>query len=157
MNRKLKSTLLACALVAPFMMQNGYAQQGEKKEDGKNCPKEKSMETNNGNFIFAKDVEWQPAGEGVTRQIMGYDGQIMMVKVKFEKGAVGTLHHHYHSQVTYVESGKFEFTIKGVKKIVSAGDCLYKEPDAVHGCVCLEPGMLIDCFSPMRADFLEKK
>ena len=39
----------------------------------------------------------------------------------------------------------------------SAGDCLYKEPDAVHGCVCLEPGMLIDCFSPMRADFLEKK
>ena len=22
---------------------------------------------------------------------------------------------------------------------------------------CLEPGMLIDCFSPMRADFLEKK
>ena len=60
-------------------------------------------------------------------------------------------------QVTYVESGKFEFTINGVKKIVSAGDCLYKEPDAVHGCVCLEPGMLIDCFSPMRADFLEKK
>jgi quercetin dioxygenase-like cupin family protein len=56
-----------------------------------------------------------------------------------------------------VESGKFEFTINGVKKIVSAGDCLYKEPDAVHGCVCLEPGMLIDCFSPMRADFLEKK
>ena len=56
-----------------------------------------------------------------------------------------------------VESGKFEFIINGVKKIVSAGDCLYKEPDAVHGCVCLEPGMLIDCFSPMRADFLEKK
>ena len=55
------------------------------------------------------------------------------------------------------EAGKFEFTINGVKKIVSAGDCLYKEPDAVHGCVCLEPGMLIDCFSPMRADFLEKK
>ena len=97
--------------------------------------------------IFAEGKEWEPAGEGVVRQIMGYNDDIMVVKVKFEKGAVGAVHHHIHSQVTYVESGKFEFTINGVKKIVSAGDCLYKEPDAVHGCVCLEPGMLIDCFS----------
>ena len=66
----------------------------------------------------------------------GYNDDIMVVKVKFEKGAVGDVHHHIHSQVTYVESGKFEFTINGVTTIVSAGDCLYKEPDAVHGCVC---------------------
>lgn len=114
------------------------------------------MTTGSENFIFAEGKEWEPAGEGVVRQIMGYNDDIMVVKVKFEKGAVGAVHHHVHSQVTYVESGKFEFTINGVKKIVSAGDCLYKEPDAVHGCVCLEPGMLIDCFSPMRADFLER-
>lgn len=24
-----------------------------------------------------------------------------------------------------------------------------------HGCTCLEAGILIDCFSPMRADFLK--
>jgi len=36
---------------------------------------------------------------------MGYDGQLMMVKVEFEKGAVGTLHEHYHSQATYVADG----------------------------------------------------
>ena len=156
MNKKLRNMLLVCALVAPFTIQSGYAQEQVKKEDSKNCPKEKIMKTGSENFIFAKDQEWQPAGEGVVRQIMGYDGQIMMVKVKFEKGAVGTLHHHYHSQATYVESGKFEFTIKGEKKIVSAGDALYKEPDAVHGCVCLEAGMLIDCFTPMREDFLKK-
>ena len=47
----------------------------------------------------------EPAGKGVTRQVMGYDGQVMMVKVKFEKGAVGTLHTHYHTQTTYVASG----------------------------------------------------
>ncbi|MEG0887042.1 MAG: cupin domain-containing protein, partial [Bacteroides sp.] len=27
--------------------------------------------------------------------------------------------------------------------------------DLVHGCTCLEPGVLIDCFSPMRADFID--
>ena len=106
-------------------------------------------------YILDKDKEWEPAGEGVTRKIMGYDGQVMLVKVKFEKGAVGTPHAHYHTQTTYVASGKFEFDIEGKKKIVSAGDGIYIEPDALHGCVCLEPGILIDCFSPMRADFLK--
>ena len=84
------------------------------------------------------------------------NGQVMMVKVKFEKGAVGAAHTHYHTQVTYVASGKFEFTINGETKVVSAGDALYMEPDVKHGCKCLEPGLLIDCFSPMRETFLQK-
>lgn len=86
---------------------------------------------------------------------VGYDGQLMMVKVEFEKGAVGTLHEHYHSQATYVASGKFELTIGDRKEILSTGDGYYVAPDEPHGCVCLEAGVLIDTFSPMRADFLE--
>lgn len=101
------------------------------------------------------DKAWEPAGTGVTRQIMGYDGQVMLVKVKFEKGAIGTPHTHYHTQTTYVASGKFEFTVGDEKKVVKAGDGIYIEPDVLHGCVCLEPGILIDCFAPMRADFLK--
>ena len=80
----------------------------------------------------------------------------LLVKVKFEQGAVGTPHTHYHTQTTYVASGKFEFTVNGEKQIVETGDGVYIEPDAVHGCVCLEAGILIDCFSPMRADFLKR-
>lgn len=79
-------------------------------------------------FITEKGTEWEPAGEGVTRQIMGYDGQVMLVKVKFEKGAVGTAHTHYHTQTTYVASGKFEFTVGGKTQVVSAGDGIYIEP-----------------------------
>ncbi len=107
-------------------------------------------------FIFEAETQWEDLGGGVKRQILGYDGQLMMVKVVFEKGAVGAPHHHYHSQCTYVAKGKFEFTIDGETHIVSEGDCLFKTPDKPHGCVCLEPGMLIDTFSPMRADFLKK-
>lgn len=106
--------------------------------------------------MYEQSKEWQPAGEGVVRQIMGYDGQVMLVKVKFEKGAVGTPHTHYHTQTTYVAGGKFEFTIDGETKVVETGDGLYIAPDLVHGCTCLEAGVLIDCFSPMRADFIAK-
>lgn len=85
---------------------------------------------------------------------MAYDGQLMMVKVKFDKGAVGSMHEHYHSQATYVVSGKFELTIGDKKEVLSAGDGYYVAPDELHGCVCLEAGILIDTFSPVRADFL---
>lgn len=45
------------------------------------------MKTCSEKFIFESNKEWEPAGEGVTRQIMGYDGQVMLVKVKFTQGA----------------------------------------------------------------------
>lgn len=113
------------------------------------------MKTKSSNFLYEKDLAWEPAGEGVSRQIMGYDGQLMMVKVTFSRGAQGYAHAHYHSQTTFVASGKFAFTIGGETKTVSVGDGLYMEPDVEHGCECLEAGVLIDCFSPMRADFLK--
>ncbi|MCD8313358.1 MAG: cupin domain-containing protein, partial [Bacteroidales bacterium] len=108
-------------------------------------------------FVFEKDGKWEPAGENVVRQILGYDGQIMLVKVKFlVPGAVGTPHTHYHSQSSCVMSGKFEFTVGEEKRIVEAGDGIYIEPDQLHGLVCIEPGVVIDCFTPMRADFLHR-
>ena len=42
--------------------------------------------TRSNTFIHEKEIAWEPAGEGVVRQIMGYDGQVMLVKVKFEQG-----------------------------------------------------------------------
>lgn len=113
------------------------------------------MKTKSEVFQIAKKMGWENPGPGIKRQIMGYDGQLMMVKVVFEEGAVGTMHEHYHSQATYVASGKFELTIGDEKRILEAGDGYYVAPDELHGCVCLEAGILIDTFSPMRADFLK--
>ena len=106
-------------------------------------------------FIENNDVEWQPMAEGVSRKIMAYDDNLMMVRVSFEKGGVGSLHQHYHVQITNVESGKFEVDIGGEKKILQAGDVFYVPPNVMHGCVCLEAGVLIDVFNPMREDFFE--
>lgn len=117
---------------------------------------QKEMDNHSNVFMYENDMEWEPAGEGVIRQIVGYNEDIMMVKVKFEKGGVGTAHTHKHTQVTYVVSGAFEFTIGDEKKVVKAGDALYMEPNVEHGCVCLEVGLLIDCFNPYRDDFLKK-
>ena len=108
-----------------------------------------------GRWQIGADISWEPAGEGVTRQIMGYNNNLMIVKVAFEKGGIGTAHQHPHSQASYVASGKFELTISGEKKILEAGDGYYVAPNEVHGCVCLEAGVLIDTFAPYREDFLK--
>lgn len=93
-------------------------------------------------------------GEGVTRRVLAYTDGLMCVENTFEKGAVGALHSHPHTQITYVVSGAFDFTIDGETRSVRAGDTLLKEDGVVHGCVCREAGVLLDIFTPMREDFV---
>ncbi len=105
-------------------------------------------------FQFESEMQWKPAGAGTLRQVMAYNDELMMVKVKFETGAVGVPHTHPHTQATCVASGVFEFTVGDETKIVRAGDGIYMKPGILHGCKCLEAGILIDTFAPMREDFL---
>lgn len=105
-------------------------------------------------FIYNKDVQLEDLGDGISRKILAYSDNMMAVEVHFEKGAVGPMHNHPHEQLTYVLSGTFEFTIGDQVKVVKAGDTMYKKPDIEHGCVCLEKGILIDNFTPMRKDFV---
>ncbi|GGH75744.1 quercetin dioxygenase-like cupin family protein [Filimonas zeae] len=107
-------------------------------------------------FIEDASLDWQDMGGGVKRKIMCYDNRVMLVKVQFETGAVGALHSHFHTQISQVDSGVFEVEIAGEKKVLKAGDAFYVTPDAVHGVVCLEAGMLVDVFSPMREDFINQ-
>lgn len=43
------------------------------------------MKTRSEVFQFEKELKWEHPAPGIRRQIMGYDGQLMMVKVEFEK------------------------------------------------------------------------
>jgi quercetin dioxygenase-like cupin family protein len=53
---------------------------------------------------YNQEIPWEQAGDGLKRQVFGYDERVMLVKVQFEKDAVGALHSHPHTPVTYVES-----------------------------------------------------
>jgi quercetin dioxygenase-like cupin family protein len=106
-------------------------------------------------FIENSNIAWEQMDAGVKRKIMAYDDKLMVVKVDFETGSVGTLHRHYHSQITHVESGEFEVEINNEKKLLKAGDAFYVPPNIMHGAVCVQAGRLIDVFSPMREDFIK--
>ncbi|MCX6142440.1 MAG: cupin domain-containing protein [Ignavibacteriales bacterium] len=108
-------------------------------------------------FVESKKQIWETVGDGVQRQILGHDPQLMMVCVKFNKGSIGPVHRHPHRQVTYVEQGSFEVQIGSEKKVLRKGDCFFIPPDVDHGVVALEVGTLVDVFTPTREDFLAGK
>ena len=110
----------------------------------------------NKSAIFLKSAEtaWESVGEGLKRQILCYDSQLMMTRVLFEKGAIGAQHQHPHRQVSYVEEGSFEVDIGGMKQVLSAGDSFFVPPNTDHGVVALEKGALIDVFTPFRESFV---
>ena len=106
-------------------------------------------------FLFGKDLPWEDAGPGLKRQVQGYDEKILLARVLFEEGAIGIVHKHHHSQVTYVVKGVFELQVGNEKKIIKEGDGFYVPSNVLHGAVCLEKGELIDVFSPIREDFFK--
>ncbi|SPF80255.1 cupin domain-containing protein [Pseudoprimorskyibacter insulae] len=95
------------------------------------------------------------AGPNVRRQVLADNASLMVVSFRFDaEGAEGALHSHPHVQSTYVNSGRFRFEMSGEQFEVGPGDSFVIPSGAVHGCVCLEPGELVDCFTPRRDDFL---
>lgn len=93
--------------------------------------------------------------EHITRQVLADHPDLMVVAFRFGKtGAEGALHNHPHVQSTFVKSGRFRFTVGEKVTEVGPGDSFVIPSRATHGCVCLAPGTLIDCFTPRRDDFL---
>ncbi|MFN3754694.1 cupin domain-containing protein [Flavobacterium sp.] len=106
-------------------------------------------------FFENETTHWEVVEDKIQRQIGGFDDSIMMVNVRFEKGGIGALHHHHHAQVTHISEGRFEVIIGNEIRVLKKGDSFYIPSDVMHGVVCLEEGMLIDVFSPMREDFIK--
>lgn len=107
------------------------------------------------NFVFSKDCVFENQGGGVRRRILAHGDALMQVEVHFETNAEGAVHRHPHTQTTYVLKGTFEFTVDGESAIVCGGDTVYMPSQTLHGCKCLEKGVLLDVFSPQREDFLK--
>lgn len=155
---KMKNILMGGALVAVAL---GIAACGDCCKKGCEAATEAADSTavvedtvHSARWLDEKDMAWEPAGEGVTRQIMGYDKDLMLVKVKFETGGVGTTHTHPCAQSSCVISGKFEFVIDGEPHILGPGDGFYVPANVPHSCRNIEAGTVLDSFSPYREDFL---
>jgi quercetin dioxygenase-like cupin family protein len=93
--------------------------------------------------------------EGAQRRILSYGGGMMLVQFTFEAGVSAPIHSHAHEQVGYVVSGEIDLIMEGVERTrLTAGGSYYVAPNVRHGIITYAPTVLIDCFTPIREDFL---
>ncbi len=110
-------------------------------------------------FKYDQMVVANPAPDTFRRQ--AHTGNIMVTVVDFVNGpsAAAPPHQHPHEQISYIAEGRVNFIIyEGDEKMVSLvepGDLVVVPPNAPH---TVEPltasARLIDCFYPIRQDFL---
>jgi quercetin dioxygenase-like cupin family protein len=106
-------------------------------------------------LVADNELPWEIVDDKIKRKIMSYSKDLMLVKVAFVKGGIGATHKHPHLQISYIASGVFEITINNETKTLKEGDVYFVPSDILHGAVCLEDGVLIDVFNPMREDFIQ--
>jgi quercetin dioxygenase-like cupin family protein len=83
-------------------------------------------------------------------------GQAMMLSlVTFEPAAVVLDHAHPHEQMGVMISGRLEFNVGGVVRVLGPGDS-WRIPGGVrHSVRALdEPAVALDVFHPIREDYL---
>jgi quercetin dioxygenase-like cupin family protein len=93
--------------------------------------------------------------EGGERRVLSYGGGMMLVQFTFGAGVSAAMHSHPHEQIGYVVSGAIDLMMEGQQPArLTAGSSYYVAPNVRHGVTTLEPTVLIDCFAPIREDFL---
>ena len=94
---------------------------------------------------------------GAARRL-GYTDQLMMVIIDFDDGPQtepDPPHSHPHEQVSYVAEGEIFFFLEDECERLGPGDMFLVPPDKPHSIQLLtEHVRLIDCFAPIREDFL---
>jgi quercetin dioxygenase-like cupin family protein len=100
---------------------------------------------------------WEDAEPGVRRRILEAQGQLMLMEVQFAAHAKGYVHKHVHEQISYCLAGRFEYSLDGRTHVLTKGQSIYVPSNAQHGATALEPGTLIDVFTPVREDLLARR
>ena len=88
---------------------------------------------------------------GITGRYLNLD-RMTCGEVDLAAGAVVPAHQHPHEQLTYVLSGRLEFTVGGETRVMESGTCALIPGGTLHSGRALTACRVLDLFSPVRED-----
>jgi quercetin dioxygenase-like cupin family protein len=91
----------------------------------------------------------------ITRRYLMGD-RITVSQLELKRGGVVAVHTHENEQVSLVISGALTFQIEGREIVVRAGEALVIPGNVPHGVDVLEDTLVIDVFTPIRQDWIDK-
>jgi quercetin dioxygenase-like cupin family protein len=102
------------------------------------------------------EIDEEQLNKGISRKLVVGQRE-MLGRVFFKRGAIVPAHKHLSEQITFILKGALKFTIEGRDYTVREGEVLVIPSDVIHEAVALEDTDDLDCFSPLRHDWLTGK
>jgi unsaturated pyranuronate lyase len=82
--------------------------------------------------------------------------RVTVAQFELKKGGVVPRHVHDNEQVSFVVNGRLKFDIRGQKIVVASGEVLQIPGGVEHEVHVLDDTFVIDVFSPVRQDWIDK-
>src|SRR4051794_2501244 len=101
------------------------------------------------------DVPSEQITDAIARRFI--TGETVTVgRFELKEGGVVPSHAHLNEQVSIVLSGVLLFKIDGEETVVRAGEVMQIPPNVAHQVEVLEDTLVIDVFSPIRQDWIDR-
>ena len=91
---------------------------------------------------------------GVDFVVLSHGPGTMITKMLFKREDNVPFHKHPNEQSGYVISGKYRIIFGNYDQVINPGDSYSIPRDVDHRIEIIEPGEVLDCFSPPREDYL---
>lgn len=97
----------------------------------------------------------------ISKQFLGVDFVVlsigkdsMVTKMLYKSTDFVPFHQHPNEQIGYVVSGKYNLKFGGEEFLLSEGDSYSIPANIQHSIEIIEPGEVVDVFTPIRQDYL---
>jgi quercetin dioxygenase-like cupin family protein len=101
------------------------------------------------------DVPSEQITDAIARRFITGDS-VTVGRFELKQGGRVPSHSHANEQVSIVLSGALLFRIDGQETIVRAGEVMQIPGHAAHEVEVLEDTLVVDVFSPVRQDWIDK-
>ena len=102
------------------------------------------------------DLKEEKLNDKLSRKLVVGENEMLGYLI-LRKGCVVPPHKHVSEQISIILKGALEFTAQGKKIVVREGETLVIPPNLEHSATALEDTIDLDCFSPLREDWLTGK
>jgi quercetin dioxygenase-like cupin family protein len=101
------------------------------------------------------DAESETVAAGIQRKFLSGD-RLTVARFELKRGGIVPRHAHESEQITQVLRGVLKFAIEGREIVVRGGEVLCIPGWVEHEVEVLEDASVIDVFSPVRQDWIDK-
>jgi quercetin dioxygenase-like cupin family protein len=101
------------------------------------------------------DVASEQINTSIVRRFITAD-RVTIGRFELKSGGVVPWHAHESEQVSIVISGALKFTIDGHETVVRSGEVMQIPGNVPHQVEVLEDTLVVDVFSPVRQDWIDK-